>query len=466
MFPVWGDVPQRSVNVKVTSPNAAVPTQVPDCRNKACWRVSMTTYSVCPIRMEVLRVRGGPLGSRTSVSWHVLLYDRRPFWQKRSEGQSITFWFHSGSSLQLLIRQTHSCPDPHIRQTDNRLFFNMMLQREGHLCVGASLSFRPVSLCNLVLCGPFFIVFSELARRFHHLQQDEPAGSHTDASHRLIFHRLTLFYRMCRRRAGNVTAGCCTRVLALEEGCSTNVECVACVCFLHDCSVMLLRSLCFPPSYNRESFFPPSRPQFSTSQHHHLRRAQHRNAHRQRIHRHPASAQRTSCCGDRLHQRPAALLHPEPQRSWHTSASLHRCTAIHRWEAPPPSWTVTPARGWRRSSLQGFCLFSTPSLHSVCSNLPGNHADPHQPNAAPSPPGHPAAAAAAARRWGWENIIYLTLHILFTKPFYPSEPWKWPFCWPVHRPKTHFRSFLLLMTLVMCSYGSTDFMWGNIALSR
>lgn len=36
MFPVWGDVPQRSVNVKVTSPNAAVPTQVPDCRNKAC----------------------------------------------------------------------------------------------------------------------------------------------------------------------------------------------------------------------------------------------------------------------------------------------------------------------------------------------------------------------------------------------------------------------------------------------
>lgn len=133
-----------------------------------------------------------------------------------------------------------------------------MLQREGHLCVGASLSFRPVSLCNLVLCGPFFIVFSELARRFHHLQQDEPAGSHTDASHRLIFHRLTLFYRMCRRRAGNVTAGCCTRVLALEEGCSTNVECVACVCFLHDCSVILLRSLCFPPSYNRESFFPPA----------------------------------------------------------------------------------------------------------------------------------------------------------------------------------------------------------------
>lgn len=77
----------------------------------------------------------------------------------------------------------------------------------------------------------------------------------------------------------------------------------------------------------------PSRPQFSTSQHNHLCRAQHRHAHRQRFHRHPSSAQRTPRGGDCVHQRPAALLHPEPHRSWHPPASLHWSTAIHRWEA-------------------------------------------------------------------------------------------------------------------------------------
>lgn len=86
-------------------------------------------------------------------------------------------------------------------------------------------------------------------------------------------------------------------------------------------------------SVNPLFFFPFQsliRSQFSASQHHHLRRAQHRHAHRQRLHRHPASAQRTPGRGDGVHQRPAALLHPEPHGSRHPPASLHRGAAVHR----------------------------------------------------------------------------------------------------------------------------------------
>lgn len=87
----------------------------------------------------------------------------------------------------------------------------------------------------------------------------------------------------------------------------------------------------FAPRWRRTLF--PSRPQLSTGQHHHIRRSQHRHAHRQRIHWHPPSAQRTSCRGDCVHQRPSPLLHPEPHRCWHSTASVHRSPAIHRWDA-------------------------------------------------------------------------------------------------------------------------------------
>ncbi|CAG01362.1 unnamed protein product [Tetraodon nigroviridis] len=89
-------------------------------------------------------------------------------------------------------------------------------------------------------------------------------------------------------------------------------------------------------------------PQFSTCQYNHLRRAQHRHAHRQRLHRHPASAQRTPRRGDRVHQRPAGLLHSEPHRRRHPPASLHRSTAIHRCDTGELcvhiSWVFTACR--------------------------------------------------------------------------------------------------------------------------
>lgn len=91
-----------------------------------------------------------------------------------------------------------------------------------------------------------------------------------------------------------------------------------------------------PVKANPLFFFAPSRPQFSTSQYNHLRRAQHRHAHRQRLHRHSASAQRTPRRGDRVHQRPAALLHSEPHGCRHPPASLHRSTAIHRCDTDKP----------------------------------------------------------------------------------------------------------------------------------
>lgn len=106
-----------------------------------------------------------------------------------------------------------------------------------------------------------------------------------------------------------------------------------CLCTLTSfCHLTQSQYTVFSWDSNSKLLFP-SRPQFSTSQHNHLCRAQHRHAHRQRFHRHPSSAQRTPRGGDCVHQRPAALLHPEPHRGWHPPASLHRSTAIHRWGA-------------------------------------------------------------------------------------------------------------------------------------
>lgn len=46
--------------------------QAPDCRDMACWRVSVTTWAFCPIRARVSRLRGGPQGSCTSTSLDAL----------------------------------------------------------------------------------------------------------------------------------------------------------------------------------------------------------------------------------------------------------------------------------------------------------------------------------------------------------------------------------------------------------
>lgn len=46
--------------------------QAPDCGDMACWRVSVTTWALCPIRTRVSRLRGGPQGSCTSASLDAL----------------------------------------------------------------------------------------------------------------------------------------------------------------------------------------------------------------------------------------------------------------------------------------------------------------------------------------------------------------------------------------------------------
>lgn len=57
----------------------------------------------------------------------------------------------------------------------------------------------------------------------------------------------------------------------------------------------------------------------------------------------------------------------------------------------------------------------------ILSDLPSHHADSHWPDAAPATPGHPAAAAE--RRWGWENII--TLYTSRTSPCVIDTQRRW-----------------------------------------
>lgn len=89
-------------------------------------------------------------------------------------------------------------------------------------------------------------------------------------------------------------------------------------------------------------------------------------------------------------------------------------------------WHVLYLRVWPQASLTPFSLSPSPaprpptpapfffispsccslaSIPSSLSDLPSHHADSHWPDAAPATPGHPAAAAE--RRWGWENITTL-----------------------------------------------------------
>lgn len=118
--------------------------------------------------------------------------------------------------------------------------------------------------------------------------------------------------------------------------------------------------LCQPVKANPLFFFAPSRPQFSTSQYNHLRRAQHRHTHRQRLHRHSASAQRTPRRGDRVHQRPAALFHSEPHGCRHPPASLHRSTAIHRCDTEQPLLQFSGFTASRKC-----CIFTGQLLQGV-----------------------------------------------------------------------------------------------------
>lgn len=115
-------------------------------------------------------------------------------------------------------------------------------------------------------------------------------------------------------------------------------------------------------------------------------------------------------------------------------------------------------------SPQDSLSFTAPALYFselFCSNLPSHHTDSHRPNTAPAPPGHPAAAAK--RRWGWENIITFTLH--------PSHP-------PVMDIKSrdeHERPILLLQCTHLNSvewvnrverlrkqYYISHLIWGNL----
>lgn len=187
VYPIW------------TTSHRGFFTEAPDCGDMACWRVSVTTWSFCPIRARVSRLRGGPQGSCTSASLDALprsspfretitqwdsvqngyfdvpgiignTFQRRVLlkcieWERTG---SIQFWFHSWTDLQLPLRHVPYMLWPtHLSNCQLLLFclFLWCIKVRGIFVFFATCSFKQISLCNLLLSSPDLFLFfpSEVA---------------------------------------------------------------------------------------------------------------------------------------------------------------------------------------------------------------------------------------------------------------------------------------------------------------
>lgn len=211
-------------------------------------------------------------------------------------------------------------------------FFSSWTTARRDLCVFATCSLEHISICNPF---PFFPPSPKLHSGFIILSSGSQQGivqtlqtgsfftgwlpSYLAGCVTQICDRLTSHQCPCIREEMQCSfrsRALCLFVTSLVCVCEWVCECISCLCpvgkhiFVYtymsnqiitivnrhaDGTLLITETLIF------YLFLFPSRPQFSTSQHHHLRRAQHCHTNRQRIHRHPSSAKWTSCCGDRVH---------------------------------------------------------------------------------------------------------------------------------------------------------------------